>query len=179
MALSEKILNFLGENKVPYKLLEHDPVFTSQEAANVRKDINLHQGAKAMVVKVTGSGLLVNRQDGFTDTKNKELATNNYFVMCVLPGDKKIDFKKLKKLLNSPDATLSSPQDVERIIGVKIGAVSPFGNLSGLTVYLDDSIMDNQSIAFNIGLHEKSVIMGLQDYIKIVNPVVVSFSKII
>ena len=147
MELFEKIITLLDENKVEYTLTEHLPVFTSEEAAAVRKDFSLHQGAKAMVLKIV----------------NSQLPIDNCFVMCVLPGDRKIDFKKLKSVLGGRD--------------VKIGAVSPFGNLSDLKVLLDESIYDNEEIVFNAGDHCKSVKMKLSDYLRLVSPDRLSFSK--
>lgn len=166
MELFEKIIAFLDENKVEYQLFEHSPVFTSVEAAVVRQDFSLHQGAKAMILKIERAKLKM---------QNDGLDAN--FVMCVLPGDKKIDFKKLKKELEAHDVNLASPEEVERIVGVKVGAVSPFGNLSGLKVLLDESIYDNEEIIFNAGDHSKSVKMKLFEYLRIVNPEQLSFSK--
>ena len=161
MELFEKIITLLDENKVEYTLTEHLPVFTSEEAAAVRKDFSLHQGAKAMVLKIV----------------NSQLPIDNCFVMCVLPGDRKIDFKKLKSVLGGRDVTLADPEEVEKTVGVKIGAVSPFGNLSDLKVLLDESIYDNEEIVFNAGDHCKSVKMKLSDYLRLVSPDRLSFSK--
>jgi len=161
MELFEKIITLLDENKVEYTLTEHLPVFTSEEAAAVRKDFSLHQGAKAMVLKIV----------------NSQLPIDNCFVMCVLPGDRKIDFKKLKSVLGERDVTLADPEEVEKTVGVKIGAVSPFGNLSDLKVLLDESIYDNEEIVFNAGDHCKSVKMKLSDYLRLVSPDRLSFSK--
>lgn len=160
MTLLLKITNFLSERGIDYQLLAHAPVYTSKQAAAARADVSLHQGAKAMVVKII----------------NSQLSIDNCFVMCVLPGDKKIDFKKLRKELGVRDVRLASPEEVEKVVGVKIGAVSPFGNLSGLRVLLDDSIMDNGEIVFNAGDHSKSVKMKLTDYLDLVRPEVAPFS---
>ncbi len=200
MTLFEKIANFLSESGIDYQLLTHAPVYTSEQAATARADVSLHQGAKAMVLKISrrfGSDVPVRNADrhrdpDFTSGQNEEetisadpstpfrvgykLPTTDY-VMCVLPGDRKIDFKKLKLVLGARDATLADPIEVEKIVGVKIGAVSPFGNLSGLRVYLDDSITDNEEIVFNAGDHSKSVKMRLADFLVIVRPEVMSFSK--
>ncbi len=161
MELFERIIALLDGNKIEYKLLKHEPVYTSEQAAAARTDVSLHQGAKAMVVKY----------------QRLNIKDQKEFIMCVLPGDKRIDFKKIRKVLNIADATLASPEEVERVIGVKVGAVSPFGNLSGLKVLLDESICDNEEIVFNAGDHSKSVKMKLSDYLCVVNPERLYFSK--
>lgn len=173
--LFTKIIRFLEENGTNYQLLKHPPVFTSKEAAGVRKDLTLHQGAKAMVLKVQNAKIKMQNGEPSIST-NYELPTTNC-VMCVLPGDRKIDFKKLKSVLGVKELALADPVEVERVVGVKIGAVSPFGNLSGLRMLVDESLLDNEEIVFNAGLHERSVRMKLGDFLSLVKPEVCLFSK--
>jgi hypothetical protein len=71
-----RILDSLSENNCWYETFEHDPVRTSEEAAKTRPGYTLHQGAKAMIVKVKG-----------TETR---------FVMLVLPADLRFDNSSLK-----------------------------------------------------------------------------------
>ena len=164
MTLFERIFNLLKGSGVWYELLEHEPVYTSQQAAAVRPDISLHQGAKAMVLKVRSSEFIIGSKDEKPLTTNNELITNNPFVMVVLPGDIKMDYRKVAKFLGAKDVTLATPEEVEQTIGVKIGAVSPFGNLSGLAVLVDSHLLENEKIAFNAGDHGKTVIMNSSDY---------------
>lgn len=169
MTLFEKIVHFLDENRVEYRLYEHAPVYTSEEAATVRGDASLHQGAKAMVLKIVNYQLKINNsKSGFPGPD---------FVMAVLPGDKKIDFKKLRKHLQVKDLRFASPEEVEVVVGAKIGAVSPFGNISGLRVILEESIRDNEEIVFNVGQHTQSVKMKLADYLRLVKPEVLAFAQ--
>ena len=162
MSLFEKIIKLLDTSGVWYELLEHAPVFTSEEAARVRKDISLGQGAKAMVVKV----------------KNSKGEIKDHFVMVVCPGNLRIDFKKVKKFLSSVDATLASPEEVEKLVGAKIGAVSPFGILSGLPTLVEQRLLDGEIIAFNVGDHKKSVKMKSSDYLRISSARLGDFAKI-
>lgn len=171
MTLFEKIIQLLKENSVWYQVLEHEPVYTSQQAAAVRPDVSLRQGAKAMVLRVQKSI----RQ--LADKNQNDDSTHHSFVMVALPGDKKMDLHKVAKFLGAKDATLASPEEVERVIGVKIGAVSPFGNLSGLTVLVDRGLLANQKIAFNAGDHRKTVIMNSSDYQTLSQAKVGDFTK--
>jgi Ala-tRNA(Pro) deacylase len=177
MELFERIIALLDGNKIEYKLLEHEPVYTSEQAAAARTDVSLHQGAKAMIVRIKKSEFPPEADQPQAERINGGNVPDTDYVMCVLPGDRKIDFKKLKSVLSARDVTLADPSAVEKTVGVKIGAVSPFGNLSGLTVLLDESICDNEEIVFNVGDHCKSVKMKLSDYLRLVNPQRLSFSK--
>ncbi len=43
--------------------------------------------------------------------------------------------------------------------------------------FMDESILENQEIVFNVGSLEKSLVMSVEDYIKIVTPIVCKFAK--
>lgn len=176
MTLFEKIIQLLKGSGVWYELLEHEPVYTSEQAAKVRPDINLHQGAKAMVLKVRSSGFIVDSEDEKPVTNNEQ-TTNNSFVMVVLPGDMKMDYRKVTKFLGAKDVTLATPEEVEKTVGVKIGAVSPFGNLSGLPVLVDKSLLENDVIAFNAGDHGKTVIIKSSGYLALSKATEGDFTK--
>lgn len=174
MNLFEKIIQLLDENKINYQLLNHEPVYTSQQAAAVRPDISLHQGAKAMLLKVeNGKGKMESDQKFQLSNFNSQL-----FVMVVVPGDQKIDYRKVSKFLGVRDVELASAEEVERTVGVKIGAVSPLGNLSGLRVLIDEGLLKNDQIAFNAGDHSKTVVMRAKDYLQISEGRTGNFAKL-
>ena len=87
MEVFEKIKKILDEKKIKYSAKHHEPVYTSEQAASVRGD-SLKQGAKAMIVK-----------------------TDSDFVLAVLSAEKRIDSKKLKKVLKSKNTSFA---DVEK-----------------------------------------------------------------
>lgn len=174
MTLFEKIIKLLDENKVWYELLTHEPVWTSQQAAAVRPEISLRQGAKAMVLKLQNS----NFKSQSENTSYELPVTNFLYLMVVVPGDRKIDYKKVSGFLKVKDVQLASAEEVEKVVGVKIGAVSPLGNLSGLETLVDSSLLENEIIAFNAGDHSKTVVMKSEDYLKISSAAVGDFVKV-
>ena len=147
------VKDFLTKKNVTYKIFTHKPVYTSKEAANVR-GVKLKTGVKTLILK----------------TKEKK------FIMALVAADKKIHFKKLKKIALTKDLKLASPKEVFEKTGCEVGSVHPFGNLYHLTVYLDVSIMQNDLVNFNAGLHIISIEMRMKDLIKIVNPLIGNFS---
>ena len=149
----QKITNLITLNHFWCETFEHEPVKTSEEAAKVRLGYSLKQGAKAMIVRV------------------KEKESHKYFLMLVLPGDKKINFDKVKKELNAKDIRFANRQEIKEIThGVEIGGIPPLGNLFGLKVIADPLIFDNEKIIFNAGDRSFSVAMLSKDYRKLVNP---------
>lgn len=165
MTLHERIIELLRSSGVWFELLQHPPVYTSEQAAQVRQDVSLRQGAKAMILSLRHSALSAE-------------ADRSKYVMVVLTGDRFIDFKKVKKFLKAKDTTLATAAEVEAVVGVKVGAVSPFGNLSGLSVLVDRSLLDNEVIAFNAGDHRRSVKMKCPDFLSLSLARVGDFSKV-
>ena len=157
----KKITDLLTARDVAFKTFEHAPVRTSEEASALRPEYSLHQGAKALIVKVKPS------RDG------KE------FVMLVFPADARFDAKKVKPILGVKEISFATEEEVSKITdGIQVGGVPPFGNLFGLDVFADASLFGNDEIIFNAGDRSFSVAMRSEDYKSIVSPVVADIVKI-
>jgi Ala-tRNA(Pro) deacylase len=147
-----RIILLLQQNDAQFELIEHEPVFTSEQAANIR-GLGLKNGAKSLLLKVEDD-----------------------FIMFVLPGDRKLDTKKLKDLTGAKRIRFATPEEVEEITGTKIGAVYPFGAIAEVEMYVDQTLAENEVIAFNPGVHDKSIIMQWSEYEKSVKPQLVDIS---
>ena len=149
----ERIVAELTKKSIAFKAFDHEAVHTSEEAARVRGE-SLQAGAKAIVM--------------FADEKP---------IMVALSGDKKIDTKVFRQLHGIKDLRMATPEEVEQVTSVKIGAVPPFGSIFDIPLYMDVSLRRNQTIFFNPGLHEKTIGMKEADYEKATLPIVGEFSK--
>lgn len=149
----EKIITLLESHHVPYKLTEHEPVRTSEEAARIR-GVALKTGAKAMIAR----------------------HKDNYYLF-VLPADKHIDWKRVKAILSVRDIRLATAEEAEQVAHVQMGSVPPFGNLLGLPTYFDEGIFENEVVNFNPGSTTHSIAMKSADLRALVTPVVESFTK--
>ena len=58
--------------------------------------------------------------------------------------------------------------------GLEVGSIPPFGSAIGVKTYLDQDLSKNERIAFNVGRHDRSVMMSYEDYLKVEKPEVVS-----
>ena len=72
--------------------------------------------------------------------------TGEYFVLCLVSGDKRCSLNKLKKILNQKDVSMANPEDVKRITGYTIGGVSPTGHLTKTKIYIDENLKNFDSI---------------------------------
>ena len=151
----EAIKNFLNSNKVNYKLFEHKQVKTSEEAASVR-NVPLSQGMKSLIL----------------------IAKEKGFVLCLVPGNRKIELKALRKILDAKDIRLADHEDVLRITGCEIGSVHPFGNLfkEKLEIYIDKNVLDNKRVDFSVGTFVNSIEMELKDFLKLVKVKIEEFT---
>ncbi|MFH1145858.1 MAG: YbaK/EbsC family protein [bacterium] len=153
MTVFDAIIKLLDESQTPYTLSVHKPVRTSEEASKIR-GVEMKTGAKAMVIKANG-----------------------FYHLLVLPADRKINWKKVKQLLNGKDATMATEQEAETVTHVQMGAVPPFGNILNLPTYFDDQILENEISNFNVGLRTHSVSMKTADLVRLVHPTISSISK--
>ncbi len=153
ISVFDKIKNLLDENKINHKIMEHKAVFTSEDAARIRKT-TLKQGAKALIMQA--------------DKKP---------IMIVVAGDKKVDTNIFKKLYQVKDLEMAKPENVKLVSGVEIGAVPPFGNLFKIPLYVDKSLSENEIVVFNAGSHNKSISMKYSDFERVTKPIIGSFSK--
>jgi prolyl-tRNA editing enzyme YbaK/EbsC (Cys-tRNA(Pro) deacylase) len=147
-----KIREILDAAGIAYKTFEHEPVRTSEEAAKLRPEYVLHQGAKALVVKTKPKG----------------------FVMLVVPGDCRFNESKVKQALGIKEIRFATEAEVGEITGgIQIGGVPPFGNLFNLPVYVDVQVLANEEIIFNAGDRAFSIALKSADWQKVVGSVAV------
>ncbi len=147
-----KIRKLLDEKKIKYEVLEHEPVYTSEQAAKVR-GVSSEMGAKALIFKA--------------DKKP---------MMLVVPGNKKVDTAAFKKAFGISDLALMTAEEVKKLAGIEIGAVPPFGNIFNLPTYFDESFKSHTLAAFNAGLHTRSLKMKAADLVTATEPTFGSFA---
>jgi len=131
---------------ISFKVLEHTPVYTSAEAAAAR-GVELHSGAKALIVKVEAQ-----------------------FVMIVLPADFSLQTKAVKHVMNCRNLRFANAEEVLALTSLKPGSIPPFGSLFDLPTYCDSRLGDNASINFNAGMHTRSINLAYADYLTVEKP---------
>src|SRR5437764_321325 len=142
----ERIEAWLQRDGVPFTVLRHEPVYTSEEAAAVR-GTSLASGAKALVVKA-----------------------GDAFVLLVLPADRKLDSRKARAGLGVKALRFATREEVEQLTGLQPGSIPPFGSLFNLPTRCDPALAANTSINFNAGDHSVSVAMTYADFLAAEQP---------
>ncbi|MBI4080786.1 MAG: hypothetical protein HY430_03385 [Candidatus Levybacteria bacterium] len=149
----DAIRSLLERNNIEYELIEHTPVFTSEQAAAIR-GMSKSQGAKSLLIKAQEA-----------------------FYLMIIPGDRKLDGKKVKTLLGAKEIRFATPQEVVQVMHCEVGACYPFGNIIHVTMYVDVTLSKNNVISFNPGVHDKSIKMMWKDYQSIIQPQMVEITK--
>lgn len=152
-SLYEKIIFYLDKKGVHYTILEHEPIRFSEESSK-KTGTNPSQGVKTLLM--------------IGDKKP---------LMIALSGIDRVDLKKLKEKTGIKDVRMATLDEVKEITGVEVGAVSPFGNLLGLPLYVDANLEKEGEIIFSAGLSTKSILMAYCDFIKIVDPKIDNYAK--
>lgn len=156
------IVLLLEKHGCSFRVFEHEEVRTSEEAARVRPEYSLNQGAKALIIRAK--------------IKHVPKEAERQFVQIVVPGGAKFDPGKIRELLNAKDIRFATESEVLDITnGIKPGGVPPFGTLFNLPVYVDDTLLLNEEIIFNAGDRGCSVALRTDDYLRVVSPRIASF----
>jgi Ala-tRNA(Pro) deacylase len=142
----ERIQGLLAEKSVVFDVLRHAPVFTSEEAAAVR-GTPLGSGAKALVCKA-----------------------DERFVMIVLPADRKLASKAVRKAAGVKSLRFADRDEVQKLTGLAPGSIPPFGSLFGLATWCDERLAEHARINFNAGDHAISISLAYADYLMVEQP---------
>lgn len=146
----QKLTSLLREEQARYRVIAHAPEGKSDLVASIR-GTSPGQGAKAMLCNCKhDSGMLI---------------------LAVLPGDRKLDFKKVAIAAGIRKATLASPDEAERETGCAIGAIPPFSFSDKIRLIVDPVLVNAfDEIAFNAGQLDKSIVLDSKDYVRIAQP---------
>jgi Ala-tRNA(Pro) deacylase len=88
--------------------------------------------------------------------------------MAVLPSDQYLDPDKLRQALNADSVRLAPEEDFkDRFPLCEPGGEPPFGNLYNMKVYVDDTLLSEDWLAFNAGTHTEVIKMGMGDFLRL------------
>jgi Cys-tRNA(Pro) deacylase len=150
MNLEERIRKILEERRIPIECTEHAPVYTISAAA-LALGVKESQTVKSLVLK----------------TKEEK------FLVLILPGDKKLDWKLLGQQLKTKKLEFAKPEEVFQVVGCEVGCVPPFGHLTDLPIYMDKELLKKDVLYFNPGVHNKSFKVRAWDLRKLCNPKII------
>lgn len=150
MKPEDKIVDCLQKENIFYEVFEHEPVYTNPTMAQALK-VTESETVKSLVLL----------------TKEKKM------VVLVLPGNKKVDWKKAAADIGTKKVSFAKPEQVLEKVGCEVGCVPPFGQLTDLPVFMDRDLTQKEYVYFNPGVHHKSFKIKAWDLKKLCRPTMV------
>jgi len=152
--LLDDIRAWLSREGIAFREVHHEPTRTSEESARARGE-ELRIGGKALLIKV-----------------------DDTFRLFVLSADRKLDSAAIKTWFGARKTRFATPEELKELTALVPGSVPPFGApLLPFPLYADDSVFENERIAFNAGSLTDSMIMQTVDYRRLAKPEVFHFSE--
>ena len=153
MTTLQRCLDFLDNAHVCYAHTKHSLAFTAMEVA-FAEHLSPHKLAKIVVYGGTqGYGL------------------------AVLPADYLINLETLGSFMNDPGIRLATERELGELFPeCELGAMPPFGNLFHVPVLVDNSVAEQEFIAFNAGTHRDVIHMHFGDFRRLVDPAIGQFA---
>lgn len=153
----DQLVALLSAGNARFRVLEHPAEGQSDAVARLR-GTRPEQGAKAMLCMTKGEPLTP--------------------VLAVLPGPARLDFKKLGVAVGAKKATLADPALAQEMTGCVMGAVPPFALSTGIRLVADPSLLSsNVEIAFNAGRLDRSIVLAVDDYLRLARPQVADITR--
>lgn len=154
MPLSERLRSFLDSHQAEFTSTIHSKAFTAREVAAAE---HLPPREVAKTVVIFGDGA---------------------YHMIVIPASKLVDLYEVRPVLGLAQARLATEAELGTLFpDCELGAMPPLGPLYGLAVYLDNSLLGQDTIAFNAGTHSEVIHMRMAEFQRLAAPQVVSLAR--
>lgn len=99
------------------------------------------------------------------------------YIFVLVPGDRSIDWTKLRAHLGVRRMTLPDADDALRVTGYERGTITPFGAATALPVIADESINRSETVSLGGGAHGVSVKLLARTLIEVLNAEVADVTK--
>ena len=146
MLSEKKLLTLIEEKGLDFKLYTHEPLSTVEESIKYRGKID---GAHSKNLFL----------------KNKK---NQFFLFSCIENTS-INIKKITKSLTLGNISFANEDCLSLYLGVKPGAVTPFGLLNDIenkvTFYFDSNFLKNQIVNFHPLTNRSTISMKTKDFV--------------
>ncbi len=142
------VFDFLDQIHIHYRVYEHDAVFTVAESETLT---TLLPGGHA--------------KNLFVYTKK----AGRYYLI-IIQAHKRADLKALERELAEGEVKFASADDLERLLGVTPGSVSPFGLINDannqVKVIVDQDLLSHELVCFHPNENTASLAITSADFKK-------------
>ena len=143
-----QVYELLDQLTISYEIFEHEPIDSVIEAAE--KGIVLPgQQVKNLVLK------------------NKK---GRQYYLLILKDEKIADISKLAEILGEKRLSFANADNLEELLGVVPGAVTPFGLLNDkenkVQVIVDEEVDPNLTVGFHPFVNDKTLNLSYKDFLR-------------
>jgi len=102
---------------------------------------------------------------------------DNEYIVFIVRGDRKIDREKVERYLQRK-ISLARPEEVKRVLGVDIGAVTPLSpKIKTLKTIIDPAILEHKYIVCGGGSLNRLYKLKTEDLVRFLNPQIIDLFK--
>lgn len=153
MAITPAVQEFLRRANVGYTVIPHPRATTALREASLTR-VPVRDWAKTVVCFAEGEPIEV-----------------------VLPADHVVNLEWLARIVGTSDLRLAHEHELRWWYPeCEVGAMPPLGRLFAQTVYVDQSLADQDYIVFDGGTHTDAVAMRYTDFAALTRPIVGRFA---
>lgn len=150
-----RLKEFLDSHKIKYIVISHSIAYTANGIAALTH-IPGKELAKTVIAKI-----------------------DNVLVMAVVSASQHVDLALLKAATGAQNVELATEYEFQdKFPDCETGAMPPFGNLYGMSVFADENLARDKEIAFNAGSHRELVRLAWDDFVSLVQPRVIKLAAV-
>ncbi len=153
-----QLIAFLDQQGAQYRLIDHAPEGRTEVVSPLRGNA-LSQAAKCIILMVK-IGKKITRH-----------------VLCVVPGDARLDLAAVKELLGATYVSFAAPEIAERLAGSVAGTILPFALHPDLELVVDPALLEQDELYFNAARLDRSMVLPTRDYVTLARPHVARVAK--
>lgn len=151
--ITKTLKEHLDAHHIKYTTTNHSPAFTAMEVAQMAH-IPGKQMAKVVIMRL-----------------------NQRLTMMVLPANYRINSARMVQAMHTANLRIANENEFEHMFpDCELGAMPPFGNLYGMHTYVAQSLIQDKFITFSAGTHSQVMTMLTEDYLRLVEPHIISFT---
>ena len=141
----QKVLDKLNELGIPFQIVEHEPVLTTEQADRFIEGI---EGVRTKTMFLT----------------NKK---KRNFYLVIIDDAKRLDMDVFKEIVEENRIKMASAETLNDKMMLLPGTVSPFGLLNNrdkdIQVYFDQEIVSEERMCFHPNTNEKTIFVNTKD----------------
>ena len=141
----QKVVDQLNELGIPFQIVEHEPVLTTEQADRFIEGI---EGVR------TKTMFLTNKKKG-------------NFYLVIMDDAKCLDMNVFKEIVEEKQIKMASAETLNDKMMLLPGTVSPFGLLNNrdkdIQVYFDQEIVSKEQMCFHPNTNEKTIFIKTED----------------